>query len=86
MLHFIDLVSSFMCKMISSSVLLAGGREEGGGKREIKTERQPAKGARTSVQVYDDDAVGEERNKIWRSRLLAWSLHLSPGVSRVSQG
>lgn len=52
----------------------------------IKTERETAQGAETSAQVYNDDAVGEEWNKIWRSRLRAWSLHLSPGVSGVSQG
>ncbi len=61
-------------------------REREREKKKIKTERETAQGAETSAQVYNDDAVGEEWDKKWRSRLLAWSLHLSPGVSEVSQG
>lgn len=49
------------------------------GEKQMKTDRGTAWGAETSAQVYNDDAVREERNKRWRSRLLAESLHLSPG-------
>lgn len=46
---------------------------------------EPAQGDKTSVPVYRKDAVGEERNEIWRSRLRPQRLHLSPRFSGVSR-
>lgn len=54
--------------------------------RDRKRERETPYGVETSAKVYNDDAVEKERDRLWRSRLQAWSLHLSPGVSGVSQG
>lgn len=49
---------------------------------QTETEGETAWGPKHLLRYIMTMLWGEERNKIWRSRLLAWSLHLSPGVSR----
>lgn len=51
----------------------------------IKIEGETVSRAETSAHIYNDAAVGEEWNKIWRSRLQAQCLHLSLWVSGVIQ-